>query len=450
MKAMKWMTSVAVMMGLLAMRSAQAATYYLDVNSTTNGSGIVEGGSYAVSGTYWTTTAAGTGTLVNYVDRNSMVFAAGTDATGLNYTITGSISQPNLISIEEGIVTLAATWSAYSSPTIRTADGTSLAITGSNDFYGRIIPFDTIGSSTITLNSISTTSGRRGGVLKTGTGTLIVQNAASARGIDVFVTNGIMRIQNGNAMFVPAYPNNGYAAMVTTNGTLALENNINVANTALSLCGFGYNGLGVLNNYAGTNQYTWPDAITLKGDTRINASAGQLTFAKGFFTNNYILVFGGAGVLIVSNAIHTGTGSLIKVDTGDLTLAGTNSYSGYTLVSNGTVSVKGTLATAKVTVSAPATLTGSGTLHWNPGEVVTVLGALDITQMNMVLHASDALPAGDTVIVDYSSSGSTLTGSTFANVNRDEIASESKLVYDTGLKKIVLRTPPRGTMISFH
>ena len=286
MKTIKWMTRVAVMAGLLVAGGAQAATYYLDVNSTTNGSGILEGGSYAVSGTYWTTTAAGTGTLVNYVDRNSMVFAAGTDAAGLNYTITGSISQPNLISIEEGYVTLAATWSAYSSPTIRTVDGTSLTITGANDFYGRVIPFDTVGSSTITLNSISTTSGRRGGVLKTGTGTLIVQNAASARGIDVFVTNGIMRIQNGNAMFVPAYPNNGYAAMVTTNGTLALENNINVANTALSLCGFGYNGLGVLNNYAGTNQYTWPDAITLTDDTRINASAGQLTFAKGFFTNN--------------------------------------------------------------------------------------------------------------------------------------------------------------------
>jgi len=453
MKTRKRMVAVAGMVGLLAL-GTQAQTYYLDVNGSDPGSGITEGGSY--DGTIsnpiliWTTTAAGTVATVARVDRKPVVFSAGTDAAGLNYAITGSLSQPNLLFIEEGYVTLSASFSGYSTPTVRTADGTTLLITGSNDFYSKILPFDTVGSSTITLNSISTTSGRRGGILKIGTGTLIVQNAASARGIDVFVTNGIMRIQNGNAMFVPAYPNNGYAATVTTNGTLALENNINVANTSLALCGFGYNGSGVLNNYAGTNQYTWPDAITLTDDTRINASAGQLTFAKGFFTNNYNLVFGGAGGLIVSNAIHTGTGALIKDGTGTLTLAGTNSYSGYTLVSNGTVSVKGALATAKVTVSAPATLSGSGTVHWHPGEVITVLGALDITQLAVVLHAPGALPSGDTVIVDYSDSNATLTGVTFAQVNRDEILSESKLVYDAGIKKIVLRTPPRGTMITFQ
>jgi len=159
---------------------------------------------------------------------------------------------------------------------------------------------------------------------------------------------------------------------------------------------------------------------------------------------------GGAGGLIVSNAIHTGTGSLIKDGTGGLTLAGTNTYSGATLVSNGLLVAKGVLASAKVTVSAPATLAGSGTLHWHPGELITVLGSLDISQLSMVLHAPGALPSGDTVIVDYSASGATLTGATFAQVNRDEILSESKLVYDAGIKKIVLRTPPRGTMISFQ
>ena len=445
---------MATLVGLLVAGGAQAQTYYLDVNSTTNGSGIVEGGSYdgAIANPVWSTTAAGTAATAVRVSRKPLVFSAGTDATGVTYTVTGNLGEPGPITIEEGNITVVNALSAYSLTGILTADGTSAIFSSDIDFYNKTININTLGSSFVVIKRIYSGSTRSGGITKNGSGTLYIQGDAIFSGLGVMyasaINNGIVRIETGNAFKDPDQS----APIFTVNngGTLELTNNLNMSSTPFSLSGMGYNDLGALNNYGGTNLYTWTNALSLAGDTRINASAGRLTFAKGFFTNNYNLVFGGAGVLIVSNAIHTGTGSIIKDGTGDLTLAGTNTYRGVTLVSNGMLVVKGVLASAGVTVSAPATLTGSGTVHWHPGEVVTVLGALDITQMNAVLHATGVLTSGDTVLVDYSASGATLTGSTFANVNRDEIPSESKLVYDTVIKKIVLRTPPRGTMVTFQ
>ena len=56
-------------------------------------------------------------------------------------------------------------------------------------------------------------------------------------------------------------------------------------------------------------------------------------------TGTFNLTFGGAGNITVSDAITTGTGTLTKDGTGILTLAGNNTYTGTTSITNGIVAI---------------------------------------------------------------------------------------------------------------
>jgi fibronectin-binding autotransporter adhesin len=58
----------------------------------------------------------------------------------------------------------------------------------------------------------------------------------------------------------------------------------------------------------------------------------------------------------------TGTVALTKVEAGALTLAGSNTYSGATLVSDGALLVNGSLGSSEVTIFSGATLGGTGTI----------------------------------------------------------------------------------------
>jgi autotransporter-associated beta strand protein len=57
----------------------------------------------------------------------------------------------------------------------------------------------------------------------------------------------------------------------------------------------------------------------------------------------------------------TGSGGVVKAGTGTLTLSANHAYTGPTLVTAGSLEVNGVLASSSVTVSADATLSGTGT-----------------------------------------------------------------------------------------
>ncbi len=89
------------------------------------------------------------------------------------------------------------------------------------------------------------------------------------------------------------------------------------------------------------------------------------------------LTLGNATNTSFSGSITGALGSLTKVGTGNQTLAGSNTYTGFTNVSNGTLSVTGSLASTSVvtvgnttTASLTPTLAGSGTVG-----AVTLLNA---------------------------------------------------------------------------
>jgi len=324
---------------LLSTAFCGAATYYFDANGPTTGSGVTNGGSYdaSITGTTWSTSSAGTLITGQAADRNSLVFCAGNDASGLTYTVTGNLSQPGSLSIEEGSVLITAAFDFFWSPTIQTADGTSLDISGAN--ARSTVTFNTIGSSQATLSSIANGSGTASGVNKNGTGLLVISNAASnvKGGLNVNINNGVLRIKNGNALACVGFP---ASLAVNSGGTLELANNITVANNTINLNGMGYNNLGALINYAGTNFYS--NAITLGADARINSAAGLLTLNCVIPITNaaggsYELTLGGAGNMTVSSSVEAG--SLVKDGAGSLTLSATNNYAGETRIKAGQVAL---------------------------------------------------------------------------------------------------------------
>src|SRR4051812_537228 len=105
------------MTGVAAHR-AHATHFYFDLNGTTTGSGITDGGSYTWEGIKWNSNLNGNTTApIAWTEGNNFPqFAAGTDALSSNYTITASSNHTfagmALQSDGGGIVTIAASGGA--------------------------------------------------------------------------------------------------------------------------------------------------------------------------------------------------------------------------------------------------------------------------------------------------------------------------------------------------
>ncbi|MFA6175788.1 MAG: autotransporter-associated beta strand repeat-containing protein [Phycisphaerae bacterium] len=102
----------------------------------------------------------------------------------------------------------------------------------------------------------------------------------------------------------------------------------------------------VLNLYApitlGANQ-TWSF-----GTSASNSSIGSSGSGTNFDTNGFTLTINNGSVMLRGNLI--GSGNLTKTGTGQLGLAGTNTYAGKTTVDGGTISLTGTiLSTSEIT-----------------------------------------------------------------------------------------------------
>ncbi|MFM8365249.1 MAG: beta strand repeat-containing protein, partial [Verrucomicrobiota bacterium] len=194
------------------------------------------------------------------------------------------------------------------------------------------------------------------GVLnKQAAGALFLSGSNSYTGTTT-ITAGTLEAQNANALGSSA---NG--TTVSSGAVLKLFNNsgMTIANEALSITGTGVSNGGALINTGGNN--TWSGAVTLAGNTRINADTtgadGSLT-VSGAISGGANALFLGAqggspgrtgGDIILSNSI-TGSGSslsdhgntttsVFKDGLGALTLSGSSSFSGATLLNNGTILV---------------------------------------------------------------------------------------------------------------
>ena len=260
--------------------------------------------------------------------------------------------------------------------------GTTLSVGnggGTGDLSGNVANSGTLTfNRTGTLNVGGVVSGT-GVLTKSGTGQINLQGNNAYEGATT-VSEGTLEIQNANAL-------GGTAAgtSVSSGATLKIWSNtgFTTAAEALTINGSGVGSGGALRNEGGNNTYA--GAITLGSASRINANTGTtltLDVASGSaITGTHNLTLGGAGNIIVADAIATSTGTLTKDGGGTLTFSGgdANTYTGLTTVSGGTLQLNKTagvnaIAGAVTVNSGVLLLSASNQVDSGVGDTVTLSG----------------------------------------------------------------------------
>lgn len=206
---------------------------------------------------------------------------------------------------------------------------------------------------------------------------------------------------DGVTLTINSAVNSGYGSVLSGAGSL-----VKTGAATFSLSGNNtFTGPTLVS--AGTLQLGTPLALQY---SRIEvAQAGTLTFGGPDATigglsgtgNVSLGVASSIGLTVNTTAsssfggVLSGLGSLTKAGAGVLTLAGANTYTGATAVTNGTLRVNGSLAATPVTVSAGATLAGTGRI-----------GGLTTIQAGATLAGSLTFTAGlvlkDEAILSFS------------------------------------------------
>ncbi len=155
------------------------------------------------------------------------------------------------------------------------------------------------------------------------------------------------------------------AGNVTVNGNAGATTNITggsssfTGNTTVSAGTLRISGDNLWSSASATTVNTGT-TLRLDGDQTIKNLSGNGTV--NIFTDNKTLTVNSVAGTSFTGVI-TGSGDLAKSGAGTLTLSNTNTYTGDTLVSAGTLVINNALTSPLVTVNDGATLRGTGTLQ---------------------------------------------------------------------------------------
>jgi autotransporter-associated beta strand protein len=278
-------------------------------------------------------------------------------------------------------LTISNNISGNASLTLTKTGPGKLVLNGANDFAG-----------TLNVDSSSTT---------TNDGTTVIANNAAIANLLVVPGTPFIYIRNNN---------NG-------SSTLALDGTLGSITVApdISLAG-RLSTVPAIENLAGNNTISGNFTLSVGGTYILQSDSGTLTLTQpwpyappGGVTSSRNLTLTGAGIITMAGVIQDGSlngtnvpVNILKSGSGTLNLPLANTYSGTTIVSNGVLSLAGTIGTNTATV-AGGLLVGTGTIT-GP---VTVLSA-------------GAIEAGTTNTIGTLNLGSTLalSGNTVVKINK--------------------------------
>ncbi len=357
----------AFVFALAGMKAVQGqTTRYWDSNGTTAGFGTAGGTWTAPTVSRWSTTAAGTGTpgaSVTTAVNDPLFFGTNTTGQGLaggTITVTGTVNAGSL------------TFGSQSTTAITLSGGTI-----NMQAAGTV----TVGAS-ITHVISSVISGAATSFTKAGTGNLRLNGVNSLTG-QVIVSGGILQIgsytglSSASALTVSGGAANLQLVQVGTGATT------NTIDRALSLHGtlsIAGGSAAAGQTAANTLNQTMSGNITLAGNSTISNNGNSRFTIDGQINlggNTLTYQADGTGSRINSGIIGSG-GSLTKTSAQDLSLFGSNSYTGATTVTGGALSVVnaapfGTVAgadgTSGIAIGAGATLS-SATTGSNPSTTI--------------------------------------------------------------------------------
>ncbi|EMW2228958.1 fibronectin-binding autotransporter adhesin ShdA [Salmonella enterica] len=257
-----------------------------------------------------------------------------------------------------------------------------LIVTGDNTYSGGT----TISGGTLTADhadSLGTGAVANSGVLQVGEGEL--ENTLSGSGSLVKTGTGELTLSGDNT----------YSGGTTiTGGTLTADHADSLGSGDIDNSGVLKVGEGDLENTlsgSGSLVKTGTGELTLSGD---NSYSGGTTIIGGTLTADHADLLGtgavaNSGVLQVGEGelenTLSGSGSLVKTGTGELTLSGDNSYSGDTTIADGT------LIAANVNALGSGNIDNSGTL------MLDANGAFELANITTHTGATTALAAGSTL-----------------------------------------------------
>ncbi|EDQ8485589.1 autotransporter outer membrane beta-barrel domain-containing protein [Salmonella enterica] len=292
---------------------------------------------------------------------------------------TGTIANSGVLQVGEGELenTLSGTGSL-----VKTGTG-ELTLSGNNSYSGGT----TITGGTLTADhadSLGTGTIANSGVLQVGEGEL--ENTLSGSGSLVKTGTGELTL-NGD---------NDYSGGTTIDdGVLIADNADSLGTGAVANNGVLQVGEGELKNtLSGTGSLvkTGTGELTLSGD---NTYSGGTTISGGTLTADHADSLGSgdidnSGVLQVGEGelenTLSGSGSLVKTGTGELTLSGdNNTYFGDTTIAGGT------LIAANVNALGSGNIDNSGTL------MLDANGAFKLANVTTHSGATTALAAGSTL-----------------------------------------------------
>lgn len=363
------------------------STYYWDNNSTTAGFGTAGGTWLAPTLSQWSTDATGLlapGASITTTTSDALHFGTATDG------------------LTAGTITLSGTVSA-NSLTFGSASGAVL-LSGGIITLGGTTPTVTVNNATNTISRLSGT----GGLIKAGSGTLILQapaiaaNARPGPSGSVVVNAGTLRyetvtadpdytasyaINNGSTLQINGgnlrtlHNGSSFTFGATGGGTITIDN----ANPILNNSTFTTTG-GTKNTVSGTANFNGQTS-PVNFDVAVGSDPIGLELASNL--GNLKLVKKGAGVMAVSSTTNS-ISSGIQIDAGTLEIIsagrlGSGSYAGnilnnasFVYNSTATQTLSGIISgTGSFTKNNTSTLTLSGANSYS-GNTIISAGALEV------------------------------------------------------------------------
>ncbi|KYE63876.1 AIDA autotransporter [Salmonella enterica subsp. enterica serovar Typhimurium] len=231
-----------------------------------------------------------------------------------------------------------------------------------------------------------------------GTGDVTIAESAtlalSQGTLDNNVTGEGQIVKSGSDELIVTGDNNYSGGTTISGGTLTADHADSLGTGAVANSGVLQVGEGELENTlsgSGSLVKTGTGELTLGGD---NSYSGGTTIIGGTLTADHADSLGtgavaNSGVLQVGEGelenTLSGSGSLVKTGTGELTLGGDNSYSGATTITDGT------LIAANVNALGSGNIDNSGTL------ILDANGAFELANVTTHSGATTALAAGSTL-----------------------------------------------------
>ena len=276
------------------------------------------------------------------------------------------------------------------------------------------------GGVTMVVNSqITGTSG----LVKGGLGTLTLAGNNTYSG-GTTISLGTLRVGNGGTIGSLG------AGDVIDNAVLIFDRSdgVVVDNLISGVGSLTQAGGGTLT-LTGNNSYSGGTTIS-SGTLQVGNGGTSGSLGSGTISDNGALVFNRSDSIVLSNTI-SGTGSLTQVGDGMLTLVGTNTYSGRTIISSGTLQVgdggtSGTLGTGAVSndsalvfnrsdsVVVSNAINGAGSLTQAGAGTVTLVAGNSYTGATFI--TSGTLQVGD--------------GGTIGTLGSGGVSNNGALVFD--------------------